>query len=94
MHDAQRPFDPILNRRQLLQTGAAAALSLGGLGSFGCSKPETDGPLVVGGLAVTCNLTLPIACVARAAANQSAAGGAPQHAFTYSKYNGWPEIKE
>ncbi len=43
-------------------------------------------PLLVGGLPVTCNLTLPVACVARAKA-----GGA---AFEYSKYNGWPEIKE
>jgi NitT/TauT family transport system substrate-binding protein len=41
------------------------------------------GPLIVGGLPVTCNLTLPVACVARA-------GGQ----FEYSKYNGWPEIKE
>lgn len=40
-------------------------------------------PLVVGGLPVTCNLTLPVACVAR--------GG---NVFEYSKYNGWPEIKE
>jgi len=39
--------------------------------------------LIVGGLPVTCNLTLPVACVARA-------GGQ----FEYSKYNGWPEIKE
>jgi NitT/TauT family transport system substrate-binding protein len=41
------------------------------------------GPLVVGGLPVTCNLTLPVACVARA-------GGQ----FEYSKYSGWPEVKE
>src|SRR5579862_1957089 len=45
-------------------------------------------PLVVGGLAVTCNLTLPVACTARAA---DAAG---QRQFEYSKYNGWPEVKE
>lgn len=49
-------------------------------------------PLVVGGLPVTCNLTLPIACQARANAN-ARLGGA-QHAFQYSKYSGWPEIKE
>jgi NitT/TauT family transport system substrate-binding protein len=51
-----------------------------------------DKPLIVGGLPVTCNLTLPVACMARRAA--LAAGlvkGAP---FEYSKYSGWPEIKE
>ena len=53
-------------------------------------------PLLVGGLPVTCNLTLPVACVARAAANSAAKGaaGGPQFEFEYSKYNGWPEIKE
>jgi NitT/TauT family transport system substrate-binding protein len=50
--------------------------------------------LLVGGLPVTCNLTLPVACVARAAANSAAKGGGPQFEFEYSKYNGWPEIKE
>ena len=54
----------------------------------------TAPPLVVGGLPVTCNLTLPVACVAKAAANAADRSGAPQFAFEYSKYNGWPEIKE
>jgi NitT/TauT family transport system substrate-binding protein len=49
-------------------------------------------PLLVGGLPVTCNLTLPVACTARAAANAKGAG--PAFAFEYSKYNGWPEVKE
>ena len=49
-------------------------------------------PLVVGGLAVTCNLTLPIACVARQTANQQS--GKSEFAYEYSKYNGWPEVKE
>ncbi len=50
---------------------------------------------MVGGLPVTCNLTLPVACVARAAANAVAKSGAqPQFAYEYSKYSGWPEIKE
>jgi NitT/TauT family transport system substrate-binding protein len=44
-------------------------------------------PLVVGGLPVTCNLTLPVACTARAADGAMAQ-------FEYSKYSGWPEIKE
>jgi len=49
-------------------------------------------PLVVGGLAVTCNLTLPVSCVARQTLNQRA--GTSQFAYEYSKYNGWPEVKE
>ena len=51
-------------------------------------------PLTVGGLAVTCNLTLPVACAAKAAANAADKSGAPQFAFEYSKYSGWPELKE
>ena len=51
-------------------------------------------PLLVGGLPVTCNLTLPVACVAKAAANAADKSGAPQFEFEYSKYSGWPEIKE
>jgi NitT/TauT family transport system substrate-binding protein len=62
------------------------------MSALGCAREQAQGPLVVGGLPVTCNLTLPVACVARAAKN-GAAGGAP-FAFEYSKYSGWPEIKE
>jgi NitT/TauT family transport system substrate-binding protein len=65
-----------LRRRQIL--GGALALPLLGLNSAGAANK----PLVVGGLPVTCNLTLPIACSAKG----------PQ--FEYSKYSGWPEIKE
>ena len=51
-----------------------------------------DGPLIVGGLPVTCNLTLPIACMAKTLANRKAgAGPAP---FVYNKFSGWPEVKE
>jgi NitT/TauT family transport system substrate-binding protein len=46
--------------------------------------------LRVGGLAVTCNLTLPVACAASAAANEAGKGGGSQPAFAYSKYTGWP----
>ena len=70
-------------RRSLLLGAAAAALPFG----FPASAQAARAPLVVGGLAVTCNLTLPIACVAR-----GAEAGAMQ--FEYSKYNGWPEVKE
>lgn len=79
------PPDP--SRRRLLQAGAAAALPLG-LAGTAVPARAAAGPLVVGGLPVTCNLTLPVACVAQAAAN----GG--KAAFEYSKYSGWPEIKE
>jgi NitT/TauT family transport system substrate-binding protein len=72
---------------------AAAALPWG---AFSCSGEKADpNSLVVGGLPVTCNLTLPVACVARDLANRSAPPGAPApYSFVYSKYNGWPEIKE
>jgi NitT/TauT family transport system substrate-binding protein len=72
------------HRRQLLK-GAAVALPLaaGGWARAGAA------PLVVGGLPVTCNLTLPVACAARAAAGPGAGPG-----FAYSKYGGWAELKE
>ena len=84
------PREPLLSRRQLLQTAAGAALSVGALS---CSGPAKDEPFQVGGLPVTCNLTLPVACAVRAARNRAAEGGA-KFAYQYSKYSGWPEIKE
>ena len=59
--------------------------------AFGCEK---EGPFQVGGLPVTCNLTLPVACVAKASSNRRAPAGAPAFEYAYSKYSGWPEIKE
>jgi NitT/TauT family transport system substrate-binding protein len=84
---------PSLTRRELLQGAlAAAALPLAGAA---CSSDDPGAnALIVGGLPVTCNLTLPVACVARAARNAAAAAGQPRFDFTYSKYSGWPEIKE
>jgi NitT/TauT family transport system substrate-binding protein len=79
-----------LRRGELLR-GALAAAAFPGL--WGCSSAEAK-PLVVGGLAVTCSLTLPVACAAKAAANQGAKGAAASLNFAYSKYNGWPEVKE
>src|ERR1041384_3855010 len=79
-----------VSRRAVLQGLTAAALPLG---LSACAEHNPDA-LVVGGLPVTCNLTLPVACVARAAANSSASGGGLEFQFQYSKYNGWPEIKE
>ncbi len=80
---------PGLTRRDVLKGAVAAALPWGAL-ACGSQKPDA---LVVGGLPVTCNLTLPVACVARAAS--SAQGDDAGHfRYSYSKYSGWPEIKE
>src|SRR4051812_17933038 len=70
-----------MDRRSLLLAAGAAMLNFGAVAA--------RGPLVVGGLPVTCNLTLPVACSARAS---DATPGATL--FEYSKYSGWPEIKE
>jgi NitT/TauT family transport system substrate-binding protein len=84
-----------LNRRKVVQGLLAGALPLGALscgkGSGGAAKGE---PLVVGGLPVTCNLTLPVACVAKARSNDALAAGQPRFEYKYSKYSGWPEVKE
>jgi NitT/TauT family transport system substrate-binding protein len=72
-------------RRQLLKSAASAAV-LSPL-AWAIPAAAASNKLIVGGLPVTCNLTLPVACVARAKA-----GGPLQ--FEYSKYNGWPEVKE
>ena len=84
---SEPPSESVLDRRQWLQ-GAAAAAALAALPAL--ARAAAD-PLQVGGLPVTCNLTLPVACTARAAEN---AAGGPKFEFEYSKYNGWPEIKE
>src|SRR5215469_10537328 len=68
----------------------AAALPLA---AFGCSRTDPNS-LTVGGLAVTCNLTLPVACAGKSAANKSARPGAPRFNYEYTKFNGWPEVKE
>jgi NitT/TauT family transport system substrate-binding protein len=79
-----------LSRRQLLQWALMAALPVA---TTSCS-PAKSNKLQVGGLPVTCNLTLPVACVARAASNHQAGSGVPSFEYGYRKYNGWPEIKE
>jgi NitT/TauT family transport system substrate-binding protein len=88
--------DPVLTRRQVLKLALAASAATLPFGAFSCSPGANgkDAPLQVGGLPVTCNLTLPIACTARAAMNASLPAGAPRHNYEYSKYSGWPEIKE
>jgi NitT/TauT family transport system substrate-binding protein len=90
-HYNGRTMTYVLTRREAL-LGSLAAATLP-LGLVGCAEKKPNA-LVVGGLAVTCNLTLPIACVARATANSAAPAGAAKYEFEYSKYNGWPEVKE
>lgn len=83
-------FGHLLSRRETLRGLAATALS----SSFvGCSSKKSDA-LVIGGLPVTCNLTLPVACVGKMTANRSIAPGTPRFDYEYTKYNGWPEVKE
>ncbi len=77
---------PLIQRRRLLQAMMAASLPAGLLA---CGKGAAPGGLVVGGLPVTCNLTLPVACVAR-----GKLGDGQTPVFEFSKYSGWPEIKE
>ena len=77
-----------LRRRRVLTGALASALPLA-VPSLALAGAE---PLIVGGLPVTCNLTLPVACMAKAASN--ARSGTMLHSFQYSKYSGWPEIKE
>lgn len=79
-----------VTRRQVLKAAMATALPWSLLSCAG----DKDQPLQVGGLPVTCNLTLPVACVAREAANQALPAGQPRFHYEYSKYSGWPEIKE
>ena len=80
----------LFQRREVLKGLLAAALPLG----IASCATANKGPLQVGGLPVTCNLTLPVACVAKAKSNRGAAAGAPLFEYEFSKYNGWPEIKE
>jgi len=80
----------LISRRRALQGLTALALPLA---ATGCARSRPNS-LVVGGLPVTCNLTLPVACVGKDALNQSLPAGAARFEYEYSKYNGWPEIKE
>ena len=69
-------------RRRILQAMGAAALPLGLLS---CSGEEKANALVVGGLPVTCNLTLSVACEARAAANKASPGFAFEYSATFGQ---------
>lgn len=79
-----------LDRRHWL--GAVAATALQSVA--GPAFAAEPGRLLVGGLPVTCNLTLPVACVAKATTNLADKSVGPKFEYEYSKYNGWPEIKE
>ncbi|MFL6733193.1 MAG: ABC transporter substrate-binding protein [Sphingomicrobium sp.] len=74
------------DRRQVLG-GALGAGVVAATGLGGCSPAKAEA-LTVGGLAVTCNLTLPVACESNARDKDD------RLAFQYSKYTGWPEVKE
>jgi NitT/TauT family transport system substrate-binding protein len=84
-----------LNRRLVLGGAIGAAVTGAGLGILkrATSSSTAAQPLTVGGLAVTCNLTLPVACAANAVNIARQEPGAPL-TFGYSKYTGWPEVKE
>ncbi len=79
----------VLSRRRALRL-LAATLPVTALG---CAEQKSNW-LQVGGLPVTCNLTLPVACASRDRINRTSAPGAARFEYEYSKYNGWPEIKE
>jgi NitT/TauT family transport system substrate-binding protein len=83
---------PGISRRSVLKGALASTLPLGALSCSGNGRQPNS--LVVGGLPVTCNLTLPVACVAKAASNAADKSGDARFEYHYSKYNGWPEIKE
>ncbi len=77
-------------RRQLLKLASAMALPSA---LAACSSEKKSPSLVVAGLPVTCNLTLPVACAAKAA-EIAATKPANPLGFEYSKYSGFPELKE
>jgi len=89
MDSAGSDWDGKFDRRAVLGGALGAGLvAATGLSVSGCSTAEAKA-LTVGGLAVTCNLTLPVACEANAKAGKD--GGSQ---FAYRKYSGWPEVKE
>jgi len=73
----------------MLLGAAAAVLPLGALPRAALGQSA----LAVGGLPVTCNLTLPIACM-MTSESDAAAGKASARPFEFAKYSGWPELKE
>lgn len=85
--------DGLLRRRQVMRAAFASALPLAVPSlAHGLAPAAATPPLIVGGLPVTCNLTLPVTCVAKAASLKQ--GGGQPIGFEYAKYSGWAEIKE
>ncbi|HSI17640.1 MAG TPA: ABC transporter substrate-binding protein [Sphingomonas sp.] len=86
----------IVDRRLLVRGGIAAGVAAAvALPARRFLVPAAAAkPVTVGGLAVTCNLTLPVACAANQAANPFGTRDAAQLAFGFAKYSGWPELKE
>src|SRR5262252_9603447 len=82
----------IFDRRQVLKGALASAVPFA-LGACAGDKNAHRDPLVVGGLPVTCNLTLPVACTAKDASLKAGIAG-NDFAYQYNKFSGWPEIKE
>jgi NitT/TauT family transport system substrate-binding protein len=85
MNGENQPGTHFRHRRQVLQGAAAALLSVG----MRSPAQGAERVLLVGGLPVTCNLTLPVACMA-----SEMEAKPPERFFEFSKYSGWPEIKE
>jgi NitT/TauT family transport system substrate-binding protein len=73
-------------RRRVLRFAAAAMLAH----QLPARAQAGRRPLLVGGLPVTCNLTLPVA----SAASAIDVGTNTPPLFEFTKYSGWPEIKE
>ncbi len=90
MQSSASDRDSGIDRRQMLGMLGGGAVASVALPIVGCSSPAEAKVLTVGGLAVTCNLTLPVACAANAAAKK----GKGQAEFAYQKFSGWPEVKE
>lgn len=80
--------------RAWLTAMVVAATVVAGLLLAGAAAPAPAAQaLRVGGLPVTCNLTLPVACHAIAQASRSGALVVGDLA-EYQKFTGWPELKE
>lgn len=77
-------------RKLLLSMAGLATLPLG---SLSCAPAPDPNRLTVGGLPVTCNLTLPIACTGKALSLPEKLGH-DDVAFHYARYSGWPEVTE
>lgn len=72
--------------------GVAAAAGALFLARATAAAPAPE-PLKIGGLPVTCNLTLPVACHAIAHASKTGTLVVGELA-EYAKFTGWPELKE